>query len=126
MIMNNPLNIRKSTTVWHGEVRDQPGQFASFENLEYGLRAAFVVINTYITKHGLTTIRGIINRWAPPNENDTDSYVEYVASRMRQDADTPLRWSPKQRKELVAAMARMESGTTVTPVTMQLAYDMSR
>ena len=64
---NNPLNIIKSEKInWQGEVKPSTDpNFAQFETLEYGLRAAFKLLQTYYTKHGCKTITQIISRWAP-------------------------------------------------------------
>ena len=34
---------------------------------------------TYQRQHGLDTVKGILNRWAPPSENDTGAYVQTVS-----------------------------------------------
>ena len=46
---NNPLNIVKSENInWQGEVKPSTDpNFAQFETLEYGLRAAFKLLRTY-------------------------------------------------------------------------------
>ncbi|WP_206934127.1 structural protein [Roseococcus thiosulfatophilus] len=53
-------------------------RFAVFTSHEYGIRALALLLQTYQDRHGLRTIRGIVNRWAPPNENSTGSYVRFV------------------------------------------------
>ena len=47
---NNPLNIIKSEKInWQGEVKPSTDpNFAQFETLEYGLRAAFKLLRTYL------------------------------------------------------------------------------
>ena len=49
---NNPLNIIKSEKInWQGEVKPSTDpNFAQFETLEYGLRAAFKLLRTYYQK----------------------------------------------------------------------------
>ena len=79
---NNPGNLEKGQD-FNGEVDFLPSRpletrFAQFENVDYGIRAIYRILKTYREKHGLNTIEGIINRWAPPNENDTDSYIYNV------------------------------------------------
>ena len=34
---------------------------------------------TYAAKYGLDTVASLINRFAPPHENATDSYIRHVA-----------------------------------------------
>ncbi len=80
---NNPLNIIKSEKInWQGEVKPSTDpNFAQFETLEYGLRAAFKLLQTYYTKHGCKTITQIISRWAPETENQVVAYIKAVSQR---------------------------------------------
>jgi hypothetical protein len=57
-------------------------RFARFTSHEYGIRALAMLLTTYQDRHGLRTIRGIVSRWAPGNENDTEAYIAAVARRM--------------------------------------------
>ena len=80
---NNPLNIRHSTDQWQGARAQQTDpSFVQFESMAYGYRAAWKVLETYwhhFTNHGLAfNVRSIIGRWAPPKENDTESYIRTV------------------------------------------------
>lgn len=104
---NNPGNIRASSIVWKGEVRGD-GVFESFESPEMGIRAMGKLIATYRKKYGLTTIRGIITRWAPPTENDTANYIDRVSNWSGVGADVVV--SDDQMPRVIAAMVRMENG----------------
>ena len=73
---NNIFNIRANGAKWIGQTGANKG-FAEFDTQEHAIRAWLVLMRTYRRKHGLTTIRGIINRFAPPSENNTDKYVRY-------------------------------------------------
>jgi len=76
----NPLNIRYDpANKWLGQ-RGQNKGFCVFTSMRLGYRAAFMLLRTYIKKHNCTSIREIINRWAPNNENDTASYIDYVCN----------------------------------------------
>lgn len=57
-------------------------RFARFVSHEYGIRALAMLLTTYQDRHGLNTIRGIVSRWAPGAENDTEAYIASVARRM--------------------------------------------
>jgi len=109
---NNPLNIRENAQAdfdWQGEaLQDFDPDFEEFVSMVYGLRAAFVILRNYRDKHGLTTIEGIITRWAPPNENDTERYIEFVSEQTGIARGVPLfEW---QYVPVVKAMAIMENG----------------
>ena len=54
-------------------------RFARFVSHEYGIRALAMLLTTYQDRHGLRTIRGIVARWAPGRENDTEAYIAAVA-----------------------------------------------
>ena len=87
---NNPGNIRLGDP-WQGLAKAQTdGAFCQFSAPTYGIRALCRVLITYQDKHGLRSIRGIISRWAPPNENNTGAYVEAVAKATRHSPDTNL------------------------------------
>ena len=89
----NPGNIRITKSAWQGKVpakKNTDGAFEQFESMEYGLRALMKLIVNYMRKYRFATIRQIINRWAPPNENDTGAYVNSVAKRVGLSADEKL------------------------------------
>ena len=81
---SNPGNLDKSpANKWQGLADEQPdSRFATFKSPEYGIRALARTLISYQDKHNLRTVRGIINRWAPPVENDTGAYVRRVARDM--------------------------------------------
>lgn len=77
---NNPGNIRKNSTVWMGMAAAQTdSSFVQFVAPEYGIRAIAKIMKSYRAL-GLNTIREVIRRWAPPSENNTDSYVAAVCA----------------------------------------------
>jgi hypothetical protein len=55
-------------------------EFFTFKSAVYGIRALARLLITYQDKYGLCTIEGIITRWAPAIENNTQgSYIQAVA-----------------------------------------------
>lgn len=110
----NPLNIRKSTDLWQGLTKKQPDpEFFTFKSMAWGYRAAFIVLRTYILKHHIDTVAGIIRRWAPPEDgNDTDIYIRQVCALTGFSPDRKLHpFNPCDMGPLVAAMSRVECGT---------------
>lgn len=81
---NNPFNIRRSYSRWlglgvpFGLCRDK--EFCQFKEMEYGLRAGMLLISNYIRHHKQRSINGIIRRFAPSSENNTDAYISFVVS----------------------------------------------
>lgn len=108
----NPGNIRHSRSKFVGEVRpSQDSAFKQFESMAYGYRAMFVLLDTYHRRYGLTTIRQMISRWAPPVENHTEAYIRFVAERSGIDAEATLDTRREQDMiPMVAAMSEIENG----------------
>lgn len=76
---NNPGNVRLTATRWKGQIR--PGsdkEFCVFSSMEYGIRALIVTLRTYVVKRKVNTVRKMISRWAPANENHTEAYIKYI------------------------------------------------
>ena len=109
---NNPGNIRRSSVRYKGEVRpSRDREFKEFESMEYGYRAIFVLLDTYRKRYGLNTIRTMLMRYAPPTENYTTTYIEFVARRTGIGADTPLNTQHmRDMVPIVAAMSEIENG----------------
>lgn len=86
------------------------GRYAAFDTPDAGYGVMSKVLDTYQNKHGLNTVAGIVNRWAPPNvdNNSTSTYTQKVASALGIDPNAPI--SPEQRPALMRAMASYESG----------------
>lgn len=85
---NNPGNIDwNPKNKWQGqtgiEATGSPPRFAAFSSPEYGIRAMALLLTTYQDRHNCRTIRQMITRWAPSNENNTDAYVSAVARHMK-------------------------------------------
>lgn len=108
---NNPLNIRENQQTdfdWEGErvTNDDPA-FEEFTSPVYGYRAAARILMSY-ERRGLVTVQQIISTWAPETENETDSYVQHVASRLGLFPDDVVgrdRWP-----QLMAVMTVHENG----------------
>jgi len=107
---NNPGNIRRSSTQWEGLSKSQTDpEFFQFVTPEYGIRAMVKILKTYEYSYGLKTIRKVISRWAPPSENDTESYVNSVASSVGIDPDMAM--SPTAYiVPLIKAIIKHENG----------------
>ncbi len=110
---NNALNIRKSGDKWKGAVGDD-GEFVRFSSASLGVRAAARILKNYRDKYGLNTVSGIINRWAPPSENDTNSYIESVAKKTHVDINQVL--GDSDYPNLIRAMIYHENGQQPYPV----------
>jgi hypothetical protein len=111
---NNPGNIKKTNTQWEGMTQEQADStFVSFESPEMGVRALARVLNTYNTQYNLDDISGMVSRFAPPTENDTQNYIKFVSEKsgIPRNRKITLQDNPEDMKKVIAAMIEMEGGS---------------
>ena len=107
---NNPGNIVRTSGAWEGEVAGQDAKFKTFATPEQGIAAVGRNLLSYEGK-GLNTISGIINRWAPPSENNTSEYVSTVSKAMGVSPDAKLNMKdPAVLTSLTRAIIKHENG----------------
>lgn len=109
---NNPGNLEYSkTNPWVGQTGDD-GRFAKFETPEHGIRALGRNLLSY-QRQGIDTVSDIINRWAPPQDNNnTDAYIKSVCAQLGVTPDQQLDASnPDTLKALCAAIIHHENGS---------------
>ena len=127
---NNPLNIRKGNNWKHERHPQKDKTFEEFESMEYGIRAGFILLRNYITGYGgrlrpYNTIEKIICRWAPPTENATVRYIDFVCKDTGIDKRTPVRFTDRPTMcAIVNAMIFVECGQRVSLEVIQSAYDL--
>lgn len=108
---NNPGNLVKSSIQWRGKIPGADTRFESFDTPENGIRAIGTNLRTYYNKYGINTVRGIISRYAPSNENDTAAYIAAVSSALGVTPDTALNVNdPGTLNALVNAIIKHENG----------------
>jgi hypothetical protein len=91
----NPGNIRHAKGVrWQGmAIAQGDSEFVQFTAPRWGIRAIARVLITYQDKRlaadgsRIDSVREIIQRWAPPSENNTNAYVISVARALGLDPD---------------------------------------
>ena len=106
----NPGNIKLGTN-WDGLAAAQPDPtFCIFDEAVMGIRALQRIVLTYRFTHKKATIDEIIYRWAPPSENSTDKYVEFVCKKLNKEKDVRLNNSMEDYLPLVKAIIQMENG----------------
>lgn len=109
---NNPLNIRHSASRWLGMADEQTDKdFVQFKAMRWGIRAAFIIIRTYIKQYRCDTIAKIVSRWAPTSENNTKAYIDRVVKFTGLQADKKLKFEDKTFIcSIVQAMHVVECG----------------
>lgn len=124
---NNPGNIRwakmfKQYGATPESSGDNPG-FAVFPSMEEGVAQMRNQIGRYQTesKWGkIDTVRDIIAKWAPPDENNTKQYIDFVAKQLGVNPTDHLGLlTGKQVSTVMKAISVMENGNqakTIFPV----------
>lgn len=110
---NNPGNIERGNDRWLGMSADQSTdpRFLVFDKPESGIRALMRVLINYQERSQINTIRGAINRWAPPGENNSGAYVQHVARLTGLDSDEPIDFLDAYiNTSVTKAIIRHESG----------------
>ena len=129
---NNPLNLRKGEN-WQGlsPVQSDPS-FCQFKSMVYGLRAAHKLLRNYITgwdgrRKPFDTLATIIPKWAPPSENATQKYLDFVCKDTGLDARERVHFLDRNVMcDIVSAMAFVECGQRIDRALIESAYDLLR
>lgn len=94
--------------------------------MEYGIRAAFLILRRYIRRYGKNTISSIISTWAPATENHTGRYIDFVCHEVGLKPDDIIHFSDKETMcKLVGAMARMECGQSIPDKVIFKGYELA-
>lgn len=75
---NNIMNIRATSLPWEGKGAPQNG-FETFATPQAGANATVQNFQAYIQQNPNITVAQAIAKWAPPNENNTNGYIQRVA-----------------------------------------------
>lgn len=108
----NPGNIRINPDVFQGEINpSKDSAFKQFYTMAYGYRAIFVILRTYYRNYKLDTIRKLITRWAPANENHTENYIKAVSDVAGISPDDPININNREMMiRIVSGISRVENG----------------
>ena len=105
---SNPGNIRPGAG-FIGESGAKNG-YSVFDSDEEGLRAIQRLLGTYGSEHGIDTLEGFANRYAPPSDNNpTSSYVDYLSQKTGIAPDEKINLADRGA-ELIPAIVGFEQG----------------
>jgi len=108
---NNPGNIKKNDVEWEGLSAIQTDKtFFQFNDPIYGIRALTKILRTYRNSYNIKNIWGIINRYAPPSENDTESYKNFVKEKTGLNMLEEIEYTVEGYLPVVKAIILMENG----------------
>jgi hypothetical protein len=112
---NNPGNL-VSSRLASGKEAGGRGRFATFDSPEKGYQAMAEQLKAY-QNAGLENVASIVRKWAPPNENNTGSYINSVVQQMKDALGVEMNAfsrvnlsDPKVLKALSDAIINHENG----------------
>ena len=109
----NYLNVKCNNRpdYWLGQCGIDAHGHAVFVSPEWSLRAGTLVLRSYYQRHGIKTVRGIVERFSTCNHAE---YTKYLCDRLKLDPDEEFNVM-RRMPELVRHMVRFESGSGVKP-----------
>jgi hypothetical protein len=110
---NNPGNIEIGDE-WQGKTGEDP-PFIIFQDITWGLRALATDIVNKINE-GYNTITALITRYAPPSENDTQSYINQVSSTSGIGPNDVLGLDTDTISSLMRGIIIQENGAAFAPL----------
>ena len=113
---NNPGNLRLSSIKWQGKIPNDKNTgkgFEQFENITFGIRAMLTDVANDITVKKLNTLKKLIYSYAPPTENDTVNYINFVSKYTGINPDAELKLNPELLTKIIKAKIFIENGTAV-------------
>jgi hypothetical protein len=101
----NQFNVGNLRPVGQSTGFQQPASY------EEGIKSLDENLKVYGTKHKINTLRGVISRYAPSSENDTEAYIKYVAQKTGLDPNQEIDLTnPAVRHVISGPMILMEKG----------------
>ena len=71
-------------------------------------------MRNYFIFYDLNTIEKIINRWAPPSENNTKAYIDIVCKDANIDIKTTIDvYNESMMCAIAASISKMENGVNI-------------
>lgn len=111
---NNPGNLILTSIKWQGKIensKNTDGKFEQFTSVEYGIRAMLKdIIND--VKKGKNTITKLISEYAPPSENNTANYINFLANSLGISPNQVLsNLNSTFLKQIARTIIKIENGT---------------
>lgn len=113
LLSNNPGNLRDTPDTWQGEIgraNGPGGNFVIFDSPANGLRAlGIVLLRNWIATNG--TLSGLIARYSPPSENNTDQLIRYYSNTMNFPANQRINLRDTATlAQMIGAVTHIENG----------------
>lgn len=98
----------KTNNEWQGLLPHDPAiepRFCGFESPVYGIRAGAKLLINYQNKYHLNTVKGILTKYVPQIENNTDSYISRVCDKLGVEPNEPIELADKA--EIIYSAVRL-------------------
>lgn len=120
---NNPGNlVYVPTRNWEGrKIPRTDKKFDQFVQLPFGVSAMIKVLAENIDAG--KTLEELVNKYAPPSENNTVSYMNSAAKKVGLSS-VKSRMNRSHLKALTITLIQLENSTTITDAEYQAAYDL--
>lgn len=109
----NPGNLIRTNITWLGKIDQKfstDSHFEQFETMEHGIRAMLIDV-IHDIKGGKNTVQKLITAYAPPFENNTQSYIKDVSLALGISSDAKITLiNHKFMMLLSRAIIRKENG----------------
>lgn len=114
---NNPGNLIRTANAWQGKIPynvSKDAKFEQFTEIKFGIRAMMKDLINDINK-GKNTVKKLIYEYAPPNENNTQAYINAVCKSIGVTQDQVItKVNNEFLKLLSRAIMKVELGTSHT------------
>ncbi len=117
---NNLLNVKACGYDWKGGVGKDKHDHVKFVSYEYSIRAGAKTLFSYMTKHNIGTINGIVHRFSTNNHK---AYAAYLSDHMNLGKDEKFNLI-KRLPELLQYMSEFETGEKINRKYF-VAYDLA-
>ena len=119
----NYLNVKcnNKPDYWLGQCGIDAHGHAVFRSPEWSLRAGSLVLRSYYQRHGIKTVRGIVERFSTNNHAE---YTKYLCDRLKLEPDEEFDVM-RRMPELLRHMVKFESAAPVKPEHIHLLDVMS-
>ncbi len=104
---NNPGNMKQNGVIASYNTPEE-GLDAMHRDLALKVAGKSPIMKSRYGNDYQPTIRNVVSTWAPPTENNTDNYVNFVSQHSGLDPDSPL--SPQDVPKIMQPMVHMEGG----------------
>lgn len=106
---NNPMNLRQTDINWRGESKqDNDPEFEEFDSMMLGVRAGLRNMRTW-HERGKNTLEKLITIWAPPSENKTEEYIQFMERETGLSRSQEIYFTQEMIYPIAKAMCQIES-----------------